>query len=673
MRKTALLAGALALVLALPGAARAQDPAPDKTVSVAAPPTPASRPGALWAALASADATIALEDVLAVSGYAFRATDCADDCPCIESREDALSVAPTANAFGWTDTVVDLAKASVDAGFAAIKESIGAGRAPFYFGPGEVGVVSGVKENPRTFFVHALLGGSEAKDEARPAEALADLWELHTLVRAKTPALEPTLRDHGALLQAVAHAHRVPVRGGCGFLDPPALNGWGLAAFPIFAQRLATNDRGIAGAHTAVAERAAHLRAGRAAAVGFLTKAAQRREAMIPGSGAALTAAAREYKAELDQALVPLDALTAGKDETAYVRDAFRRQAAGLLMKAAEHEKAALLLLEGPAFAGRFSKEVAAALSLARTSPVPETLAADLVPLLQTGEADVRLLAATALCDTPGPAARAALARALTDKDGPVSEAALVALEARNEPGLVDLLLDAWDKAPRLRVRSERPLQRQLVFSLADHAATDPRAKKALERALEDQGEGDEVPDAIPRWAAACLYEVEGVDAEPVLLATMKSSRPTARRAAAEVLDLSGSKDALAALDAALGDPDPALRLLAASALGRRGVEKGLQAALSALKDPSREVRSLGVESLTRIGAPALGPLVKLLDDKDWRVRANACVVLGRTGTTAELKKIAALETDSAPPVRELALEAKAVIEARAKAEEKTK
>ena len=656
---------ALLLVLALP--VSAQELAPDKSVTAPAPPAPASRSAALWAALSSFH-KVALEDVLAASGYAFRATACANDCPCIEWREEALAVGPAATVFGIADSELDLAKTPVEAGFTAIKTAIGAGRALLYTGPGEVGVVYGYKDEPRTFFVHAIVG-DEKRSEGRPVEALSELWELHSLAPARTPAYEPAAFERTVLLQAIAHAHRPPVRGGCGFLEPPALNGWGLSAFHVFAQKLATGDRGIAGAYGAVIERVAHLRAGRAAAVAFLDKAARRRDSEKAGSGADLSAAAKEYKAELDEALVPLEGLVTGKGDTVLAGDALRKQAAQLLERAAAHDKAALVLLEKPAFEGRIPAELRDALSLARTAPVLEKLAPALIELLEKGEADVRLLAVSALADTPGPAARAALGRALMDGDGPVAEAALVALEARNEEAVVDLLLDAWARAPRTHSRSERPLQRQLVFSLADHASSDPRALKALEKALEDQGEGDEIPDAIPRWAAANLYAIQGVDAEPTMLAAMNSPRAATRRAAVSVLDLSGSKQALAALESALADTDQRVRFDCAAALGRRGDDKGLKVALGALKDPSREVRTLGVEALTRIGAPAVPALVKLLDDKDWHVRANACVVLGRTGSTAELKKIAALERDPEPVVRELALQAKAIVEARARAE----
>jgi HEAT repeat protein len=657
---------ALLALLGLAFEARAQELTPDKSVTAPAPPAPASRSGALWAALSSFQKA-ALEDVLAASGYAFRATACANDCPCIEWREEALAVGPAATVFGIADTELDLAKTPVDAGFTAIKASIDAGRALVETGPGEVGVVYGYKLEPKTFFVHALVG-DEKRSEGRPVDALSELWELHSLSPGRTPPYEAAAFERAVLLQAIAHAHRPPERGGCGFLDAPALNGWGLSAFHVFAQKLATGDRGIAGAYGAVIERAAHLRAGRAAAVAFLEKAAKRRDAEKAGSGSELLAAAKLYKDELEQALVPLETRVTGKGDTVLAGDALRKQAAQYLEKAAALEKSALVILEKSVFEGRVSDAVRDALTLARTAPVLEKTAPELITLLEKGEADMRLLAVSALADTPGPAARAALGRALLDGDGPVAEAALVALEVRNEEALVDLLLDAWARAPRTHSRSERPLQRQLVFALADHAS-DPKALKALEKALEDQGEGDEIPDAIPRWAAACLYAIQGVDAEPTMLAAMSSSRPAARRAAVSVLDLSGSKQAIAALEGALTDQDQKVRFDSSAALGRRGDDKGLKVALGALKDPSREVRTLGVEALTRIGGPAVPALVKLLDDKDWRVRANACVVLGRTGKTNELKKVAALEKDPEPAVRELALQAKAIVEGRARAE----
>src|SRR5581483_7221299 len=139
-----------AAILLGAGRASAQELAPDKQVEASAPPAPASRSGALWAALAASEKGLALEDVLAASGYAFRATACANDCPCIEWREEALAVAPAAHAFGWLDAELDLAHADLDAAFATIKTAIAAGRAPFYAGPREVGVIYGYKDDPKT-------------------------------------------------------------------------------------------------------------------------------------------------------------------------------------------------------------------------------------------------------------------------------------------------------------------------------------------------------------------------------------------------------------------------------------------------------------------------------------------------------------------------------------------
>jgi HEAT repeat protein len=667
------VAAAVAAVLVAPHEARAQDEklAPDRVVEAPFPPSPGSRSGALWAALASATSGVAVDDVLAATGFAFHATVCANDCPCIEWREDALGIAPAARAFGFDTDDLDLTRTSPDIAFGRIKASLDSGRAVIYAGPHEVGVIAGYKSEPRTIFVRESRDG-EQREEARPVERLADLWELTFLAPGKTPATDAALREQRAILHAVAHARRQPVEGGCGFLEPPAINAWGLAAYGVFAEKLARDDRGIAGGHGAVPQRVAFLRSARAAAVVFLERAARRREAAAPGSGASLTAAVAAYRAELEEGLGPLDKLVSGKDELALADAGLRHDAANLLEKAVGHEHEAIVALEKEAFLARaFPEPLARALSSARTTPVPETLASDLVRLAEDQDADARLLAVVTLMDTPGPVAHAALGRSLLDGDGPVAEAALVALEARGEPGLVDLLLKAWDEGPRTRARSDRPLQRSLVFAVAARAASDDKARALLERAVDDGGEGDDIPDAIPRWAATLLYHLRGVDCEPVLLKVMASPRPGARRAAASILDLSGSKEALAALDLALADQDASVRLTAAAALGRRGTKKAIDVALAALRDASRDVRAAAVEALTRTGPHALPALAKLLEDKDWRTRANASVVLVRNGGAAELARVAALEKDPEELVRDLAVQAKAILEARARAEEK--
>src|SRR2546423_6383973 len=148
----------LVLVLVL-GRSHAQDSSPDKSVDAPPPPAPASRSAALWSALSTCQKGIALDEVLAASGYAFRATACANDCPCIEWREEFLSVALAARAFGWADAEIDLARADPAVAFETIKTAVSAGRAPFYAGPREVGVIYGFKEDPKTFFVRAIVQG----------------------------------------------------------------------------------------------------------------------------------------------------------------------------------------------------------------------------------------------------------------------------------------------------------------------------------------------------------------------------------------------------------------------------------------------------------------------------------------------------------------------------------
>ena len=664
-----VLAGAIGLAprALLAQDARPHEDKPDRPVACPPVPLPGAEAQALWAALVPSVPDLALEDVLALSGLAFRSTDCANDCSCREWREEALAVPSLARALGREATRIDLSRVAPEVAFAQLDKSLAAGRAAFYIGPNETGVVCGTKAQAGLFFVRALVEG-QPRDEARAASRLSELWELTILAPGTAaPALDPAARELAVFTHALAHAHRPPLRGACSFLDEPAINAWGLAALGLFAERLANDEHGISGTHRVVPSRVAFLRAGRAAAALFLAKAARRREAQKPGSGFAYTTAATEYKAELTECLVPLEGLFAGKDELALADPKLAHDAALLLGKAAQHERAGLLALEPEVLGARgIAGDVAAAVSLRREQPVPEKVAPELAKLAESPDADVRLLAVAALADTLGPAAHVALAKALLDRDGPVSEAALTALEGRNEPGLTELLVDAWDKAPRDRGRTDTPLQRALLFSLADRGVGDPAALATLGRALEDSGEGDEVPDAIPRRAASLLYKLEGVDAEPLFLAALKSTRVNARRAAVPVLDLAGSKAALAALEAALEDPDTTVRLDAASALGRRGLDKGIKTAIAALRDPSRDTRSAAVDSLTRCGAAANASLVHLLEDPDWRIRANACVILGRTGGNAELGKIAALDKDVSEVVRELAHEARAVLDARA-------
>src|SRR5579872_7045721 len=156
-----LLASGFTLVFVLSAVGKAQDLTPDKSVDCPTAPLPASRSGALFAALATTQKGVALDDVLAATGYAFRATACANDSPCIEWREEANSIAKGARVFGCEVEEVDLARVPFEQAFLRLKESIQAGHAVAYSGPHETGVVYGYKDEPRTFFVHSAAQGEK--------------------------------------------------------------------------------------------------------------------------------------------------------------------------------------------------------------------------------------------------------------------------------------------------------------------------------------------------------------------------------------------------------------------------------------------------------------------------------------------------------------------------------
>ena len=232
--------------------------------------------------------------------------------------------------------------------------------------------------------------------------------------------------------------------------------------------------------------------------------------------------------------------------------------------------------------------------------------------------------------------------------------------------------MKAWDNGPRTRARSDRPLQRSLVFAVAARAASDAKALALLERAVDDGGEGDDIPDAIPRWAAALLYHLRGVECEPVLLKVMASPRPGARRPrrASSTSRARRRRSRRSTSRSPIRTPRSGSRPRPPSDAAGARRESTPRARPSRSLARRARGRRRGAHAHRRSRSPAL---VKLLEDKDWRTRANASVVLVRNGTAAELARVAALEKDPEDLVRDLAVQAKAILEARARAAEAAK
>ena len=166
-------------------------------------------------------------------------------------------------------------------------------------------------------------------------------------------------------------------------------------------------------------------------------------------------------------------------------------------------------------------------------------------------------------------------------------------------------------------------------------------------------------PDFGVQDQAAAALATLGRSALAPLLSALRSPRPPVRIGAAEALAAQQDPragDALAGLLA--GDPADEVRWAAAVALGERGDPGGIPPLVCALRDPDKYVRLGAAGALGRLGwepvqgedradlhiarqewdrvsaegEAAVGPLTRVLGDRDTEIRAKAVDALGLTG-----------------------------------------
>ena len=87
----------------------------------------------------------------------------------------------------------------------------------------------------------------------------------------------------------------------------------------------------------------------------------------------------------------------------------------------------------------------------------------------------------------------------------------------------------------------------------------------------------------------------------------------------------------------ALKDNNPEIRENAAQALGKIGGERAVEPLIELLADEQQEVRTAAQDALANIGEPAVGPLVKIMNDpnENYLSRESAIRALGEIGEPA--------------------------------------
>ncbi len=96
----------------------------------------------------------------------------------------------------------------------------------------------------------------------------------------------------------------------------------------------------------------------------------------------------------------------------------------------------------------------------------------------------------------------------------------------------------------------------------------------------------------------------------------------------------------------ALENDNPKIRENAAQALGKIGDERAVEPLIELLADEQQEIRKAAEDALANIGEPAVGPLVKIMNDPDenYLSRESAIGALGKIGEPAVEPLIQALD-----------------------------
>ncbi|MBI3272331.1 MAG: HEAT repeat domain-containing protein [Planctomycetes bacterium] len=628
-----------------------------------------------WSMLHFLEPTAEYDDLLALSGVAFR-TACGP-IGCVEPEVDDR-VAPLVRAFrGWGIDLEELtALSTTPAQAVARMRAEILLRRPSLLLPdrtlGHAWVVDGFDDRMRLFRVRDAGG-----PRVYPFHELGQARFRVLVVKGtggERKELRAALRE--SIVEQVVHAQLPPIEGDAPGQPLPAAGARGLAAYGLWIDRL--GDPGRAGVRSGLAEtlaegvaeywedadRAARLTEARFVADRFLRKVAGRFEPRVKD---ALLAAATAYEHEWRDDLTPLAMLlpVGGTTDRLESREV-RGRAGWLLERSLRRDREALLALEEAAFAFLGLPDRLAVLLSMESGPA--TAGPDVEQLLGAlghANANVRCLAALRLAASPGRRVEQALEKALLDEDGWVARAALASLRTLAPPDLPVILCDTYDLAPRRQARIGGPLQRQLLAALL--SVRDVAVLDAVRHATDDAGEGDEFAAAISTWAVEGYARKAGAAAIPVLAAKLKDRRaPTeARVQAAEALGRLGARSAVPALVAVTRQPDVRLMVAAAGALVRLGEESGFRVLAAGVRDPNAASRAVTERALVEAGSGALEHVLPLLRNVYPRVRASGCRVVGELGGAREAPAVAALLGDESPEVRAAAEAALAALRRR--------
>lgn len=226
------------------------------------------------------------------------------------------------------------------------------------------------------------------------------------------------------------------------------------------------------------------------------------------------------------------------------------------------------------------------------------------------------------------------LTQALKHPDYTIRKEAVQALKQIGDQQAVDALIESlkyenWQD-DYIVLNSVRSNSAEALGNIGD--------SKAISYLIQSLDEDpDEEVRAKSAWALGKINTNEAVDA---LIKALYDEYWEVRKYAANSLGIIGNKDALPYLIEALNDPDRQVRQYAAVALGKMKDEQAIPLLLESMDDEDDNVKLISMYALENMGRKAVVPLTKTLKDKDWRVRGNAAIVLGKIGDEKAQKSL---------------------------------
>ena len=218
------------------------------------------------------------------------------------------------------------------------------------------------------------------------------------------------------------------------------------------------------------------------------------------------------------------------------------------------------------------------------------------------------------------------LIKALKHQDYLTRKEAARALKKVGDERAVDALIDS------LRYKSWHS-DYIILSAVRENAAEalgqigDSRAVPYLIESMEE--DPDEEVRLKSAWAMGEIGDPESVDA---LIVALEDPEWSVRKTAANALGMIGDHRAVPYLIKALDDYDWQVRKYAAVSLGKMRDERAIPILLKAMDDEDADVRWKAMLALGKLGEIAVNPLIKTLQNKNWRVRAKSAEVIGKIG-----------------------------------------